>query len=141
MEKYDSVAGGDGEIGMAVIIVVAHGAAHSFTLKFETRRFGDILEFSFTDVAIKRRMAPAIGVDQENIGAAITIVIKDASPAAEKMRERFWRVLGIFFRDQLGACLAWLGARNLRLGCGLEMAVPQWTDIDEMDGNGGRSRL
>src|SRR5579863_4092036 len=33
VKENDSVAGGDGEVGMAVVVVVAHGAAHSFTVK------------------------------------------------------------------------------------------------------------
>src|SRR5690242_10371205 len=137
VEKHQSVAGGNDEIGTAVIVVVAHCTAHSFSVKVEAGCVRDILESSFTRVAIKCGMALAIGVDQENIRAAIAVVIKDACPAAEKLRERFRCVLGIASRDIL--VLASYGsapdrATDWRLG----WQSDDGTDIDEMDGNGGR---
>ena len=89
VEERDAVARADDEIGMAVVVVIADGAAGAFAVDLQLRGFRDVDEFAVADIVEKRGISFAVGIDEENVGLAIAIVIEDAGAAAEEACEIF----------------------------------------------------
>ena len=87
----------DVDIVVAVVVVVAHGAAQSVHLYRQARLLGHIGKRAVVIVVIERRkrlaglMArPVHGVDQQNVLPAIVVVVEKADAAAHRFRQVFF---------------------------------------------------
>ncbi len=94
MEKLEAAVEADGEIGVAVVIVIARGATDRVRFDDEAGGSGDIFEAAIAEIAIERGSAAAIGIGEEQIRLAIAVVIEYAGARAEKFRACFWNGRG-----------------------------------------------
>ena len=94
MKKLEAAVEADGEIGVAVIIVIARGATDRMRLDFQSRGVRDIFEAAIAKIAVERGGAAAIGIGEEQIRFAIAVVIEYAGARAEKFPACFWNGRG-----------------------------------------------
>jgi hypothetical protein len=85
------------------------------------RGFGDVDEFAAAEIAEEAGVSFSIGIDEEYIGLAVTVVIEDTGAAAQEFRDRARFVnLGFGFvralRAEARGFHGWLaqGGRGLR---------------------------
>src|SRR2546423_11120791 len=77
MKEQDTIFGGDGQVGVTIIIVVGSGAGDCAKIGIEAGFLCDIFEIASPRIVKKRHsLAPSIG--KEQIRMAIIIKIKDA---------------------------------------------------------------
>ena len=122
MKERDPTVVTDGEVGTAVVIVIAHGAAHGDSGDGDAGLRRDVLKAAVAEVAEERGMAVAVGVGEKNAGAAIAVKIEDARAGAERSG---------------GGILAqrWVERSRVRRQAGIG------GDVREMDRARGRNRF
>ena len=89
--------GGDKEVIVAIVIVIADSHAHAVQLHVQTSFVGHIGERAIVIVVIElecRVLAnvagPAHAVDEENVGPAVVVVIDEGDARAHRFREIFF---------------------------------------------------
>src|SRR5262249_54579957 len=96
VKQSDAAIEADCEIGLSVIVVIADGAAHAVAADIEMRGFGDVGEFAAAEIAEEAGVSFSVGIDEENVGFAVAVVVEDAGAAAEEFRD--WaRLFGLRF--------------------------------------------
>ena len=149
VKELDAAIEADSEVGLAVVVVIAHGAAHALAVEIELRRLGYIYELSAACVLVERGVAFAVGVDDENVGLAVAVIVEDACAAADEIGEQDARFLLSFGRH--GASPAPNNHRRtlhhgrMKLSLGrhgrLRRKSGERRDVHVVNGNGGRNRL
>src|ERR1700722_17577616 len=119
--------GGDVNVDIAIVVIVADGATESVHLQCEPGLPGDVGKGSVFIVVIERGKGfagfvsrPVHGIDEENILPSIIVIIQEASAAAHGLREIFFSERAIVVLE-VNACLG--------------------SDIVEVDGTGGTKSL
>src|ERR1700758_2229475 len=91
-----AVDGGDVDVVVAVIVVIADGASHSVHFDIEAGLAGDIREGSVVIVVIEGGVGiagfvagPVHGVDEENVLPAVVVIVDEAGSAAHGFRKIF----------------------------------------------------
>ena len=87
---------GDEDVGEAVIVVVSDCHAHAVEFKVESGGFGDIGEGAVAIVAVELEggslalvAGPVHGIDEEDVGPAVGVVIEESATGAESFGEEF----------------------------------------------------
>src|SRR5258708_36253476 len=88
MKEHDTIAGGDCQIGMAIVIVVAGGASDNVQCWIEAGFLCDIFEFAPTGIAKKRDASLRSRIRKEQIRMAIIVKIQKACSGANLICSR-----------------------------------------------------
>src|SRR5215472_1176555 len=86
----------DEEIGEAIVVVVTDGDAHAVEFHVEAGNFGDVGEGAVAVVAVELERGalalvpgPIHGIDKEDVGPAVGVVIEKGATRAESFGEEF----------------------------------------------------
>jgi hypothetical protein len=95
-EKIALANARDEEIGEAIVVVVTDGDAHTVEFHVEAGNFGDVSEGAVAVVAVELERGalalvtgPIHGIDEEDVGPAVGVVIEKGATRAESFREEF----------------------------------------------------
>ena len=85
---------GDEDVGETVVVVVGDGHAHAVQFEVEAGGFGDVSEGAVAIVAVELEggalalvAGPVHGVDEENVGPTVGVVIEEGAAGAESFGE------------------------------------------------------
>src|SRR5262249_48963225 len=95
VEKMDAIVHAHGEIGFAVVVVVAGSAAPSAAAQFDPGGVGEVGKLAVTGVVQQPHRAVLRRADQQQIGPAIVVVVKKARAGTctgtQRLRREFHR--------------------------------------------------